>query len=173
MSGTTPDPIAAIFEAHMQAELAADLDTTMETMASTPHLNHVPVRAGGYGYDDVRSFYDQHLVHCFFGEDSEFELISRTTNAERLVDEMIITFTHDRVMDFFLPGVQPTGRRVSLPVVVIVGAAEGKVGYEHIYWDQASLLVQIGLLDPTGLPITGSEQADQLRDPSRPYRTEY
>lgn len=168
-----PPTIGELFEAHMQAELAADLDQTMATMSSTPHLNHVPVRAGGHGYNDVRAFYEQHLVHCFFGEDSEFELLSRTENDVRVVDEMIISFTHDRQMDFFLPGVPPTGRRVQLPVIVIVGVAEGKVDYEHIYWDQASLLVQIGLLDPTGLPVTGAEQAEQLRDPSRPYRSEY
>lgn len=173
MSTQESDPIAELFAAHMEAELAADLDRTMATMSSTPHLNHVAVRAGGHGYDDVRDFYDKHLVHCFFGEDTEFELLSRTSNGERLVDEMIITFTHDRQMDFFLPGVSPTGARVSLPVVIIVGAAEGKVDYEHIYWDQASLLVQIGLLDPAGLPVTGADQAEQLRDPSRPYRTEF
>jgi carboxymethylenebutenolidase len=173
VSETAAQGIGALFEAHMQAEIEGDLDRTMATMSSVPHLNHVSVRAGGYGYDEVRAFYGEHLVPCFFGEDSVFELLSRTANDERLVDEMIITFTHDKQMDFFLPGVAATGRRVSLPVVVIVGVAEGKVSYEHIYWDQASLLVQIGLLDPTGLPVTGADQAEQLRNPTLPYRTDY
>lgn len=173
MSEPTDPPLAALFEAHMAAEMAADLETTMATMSSRPHLNHVPVRAGGYGYEAVRDFYDQHLVRCFFPEGSEFQLISRTTDGERVVDEIVITWTHDRAMDFMLPGVPPTGRRLTIPLVVIVGASEGKVGYEHIYWDQASLLVQAGLLDPTGLPVTGADQAAQVLDPSLPYRTDY
>lgn len=73
-------------------------------------------------------------------------------------------FTHDIVMDTLLPGVAPTGKRVLLPVVVVAGFRDGKLAYEHIYWDQASLLVQIGLLDPAQLPVTGAEQATNLLD---------
>jgi carboxymethylenebutenolidase len=83
-------------------------------------------------------------------------------DAERVVDEMVVTFTHDRVIDAVLPGVAPTGRPVVLVVVGVVGCRNGKVHYEHLYWDQASLLVQVGLLDPTGLPVTGPKQARSL-----------
>jgi carboxymethylenebutenolidase len=89
--------------------------------------------------------------------------VSRTCDAERVVDEMLMTFTHDRVIDAFLPGVAPTGRLVKLPVVAVVGFVDGKVDYEHVYWDQASLLVQVGLLGRDGLPVTGAEQAERLR----------
>jgi carboxymethylenebutenolidase len=100
--------------------------------------------------------------------DTRIEVISRTVGADRVVDELVIGFTHDLVMDTFLPGVPPSGKRVELPLVVVVGFGGGKVASEHIYWDQASLLVQIGLLDPDGLPVTGAEQARKLMDPSQP-----
>ena len=74
-------------------------------------------------------------------------------------------------MECFLPGVPPTGRKVTIPLVVVVGVKDGKVAHEHIYWDQASMLVQIGLLDPASLPVTGAEQAARLRDPSLPSNT--
>jgi carboxymethylenebutenolidase len=91
----------------------------------------------------------------------EFIPISRTIDGERLVDELVIRFTHDRVISHLLPGVAPTGRRVELALVVIVGCRDGKVAYEHISWDQAGLLGQLGLLDPTGLPI-GLNTASRL-----------
>jgi hypothetical protein len=59
------------------------------------------------------------------------------------VDEVSMTFTHDRVIDAFLPGVAPTGRPVELLVVAIVGFRDGKIDYEHLSWDQGSLLVHI------------------------------
>jgi carboxymethylenebutenolidase len=80
----------------------------------------------------------------------------------------VISLTHDLVMDTFLPGIPPTGRRVELPLVVVVGFEGGKVASEHIYWDQASLLVQIAVVDAEGLPVTGREQARKLVDPSQP-----
>ncbi len=75
-------------------------------------------------------------------------------------------FTHDTAMDALLPGVAPTGKPVALPVVVVVSFEDGKVAHEHIYWDQASLLVQVGLLERSGLPVTGAEQAENLLDGS-------
>ena len=79
--------------------------------------------------------------------------ISRTMDQERLVDELVIRFTHSQAIGHLLPGVAPTGQRVEMALVVIVGVKEGKVAYEHIYWDQAGLLIQLGLLDPAGLPV--------------------
>ncbi len=81
---------------------------------------------------------------------------------------MLITFTHDRVIDCILPGVAPTGRRIEVPTVVIVQFEDGKVAREHIYWDQGSVLVQAGLIDPAGLPLAGVEAAAKLKDPTLP-----
>ncbi len=69
-------------------------------------------------------------------------------------------------MDWMLPGVPPTGKRVEIPIVVVVGFRDGKIASEHIYWDQASVLVQVGLLDPDTLPVAGSENARKMLDPS-------
>ncbi|WP_411867760.1 ester cyclase [Vulcanococcus limneticus] len=137
----------------MQAELKADLEATMATMVDTPHLINLASGTGGVGAEAVRAFYANQLIGQFFPPDVEFIPISRTVDGEQLVDELVIRFTHTEPIGHLLPGVAPTGRRVEMALVVIVGVRDGKVAYEHIYWDQAGLLVQLGLLDPTGLPI--------------------
>jgi carboxymethylenebutenolidase len=162
------ETLDAVFNAHMDAELAGDLDKTLATMSSDPHLVNVPTMVGGKGPAGVRTFYSKRLIGQFFPPDVTFESISRTYSAERLVDELIIAFTHTAVIDWMLPGVQPTGKRVETVFVVIVGIEGDKVAYEHILWDQANVLVQIGLLDPTGLPVTGAGAAAKLRNSALP-----
>lgn len=159
-----------LFERHVNAELAGDLDTTMATMSAEPHLNHVPVMAGGVGRAGVHAFYRDHLVGKFFPPDVQMTNVSRTVGHDRVVDEIVITFTHTTPIDWLLPGVAPTGRRVEMAVAVVVGFADGKISHEHIYWDQAGVLVQVGLLDPTGLPVCGAESARKVLDPSLPPR---
>ncbi len=158
----------AIFQAHMDAELAGNLDKTLATMAPHPHLVNVPTMVGGQGPESVRTFYAKRLIGQFFPPDVKFESISRTYSNERLVDELIISFTHTTKIDWMLPGIKPTGKRVEVVFVVIVGIEGDKVSYEHILWDQANVLVQIGLLDPTGLPVTGAGAAAKLRNPALP-----
>lgn len=158
----------AIFGAHMEAELAGDLDRTLATMSDDPHIVNVPTMVGGQGTAGVRTFYANRLIGQFFPPDVKFEPISRTYSDERLVDELIISFTHTTRIDWMLPGVEPTGRHVEVVFVVIVGIDEGKVSYEHILWDQANVLVQLGLLDPAGLPVAGAGAAAKLRNPSLP-----
>ncbi len=166
---TTPDfDAGALFDAHMAAEFTRpDLDATMATMIDSPVLTHVPVLTGGSGYDEVRSFYGKYFLN-HWPADTKVTRISRTITNDRLIDEIIVSFTHDIEMPALLPGVKATGRKVELAHVVVVGIANGKVAYERIYWDQACLLVQIGLLDPATLPVTGVEQARRLLDPTRP-----
>ena len=158
----------AIFQAHLQAELAGDLDETLATMSPDPHLVNVPTMVGGQGPQGVRRFYAKRLIGQFFPPDVAFETVSQTYGETRLVDELIISFTHTIRMDHILPGVEPTGRRVEAVFVVIVGFEDGKVAHEHILWDQASVLVQLGLLDPKGLPVVGSGAAAKLRNPALP-----
>ena len=158
----------AIFDAHVRAEFVArDVDATMATMTDAPYVTHVPVLTGGHGRDEVRAFYTNWFVGRW-PADTQVTQISRTVGQGRVIDELIASFTHDVEMPALLPGVAPTGRKVILPHVVLMGIVDGKVAYEHIYWDQASLLVQVGLIDPTKLPVTGAEQADKLRDPTLP-----
>jgi len=159
-----------LFEKHVGAELAGDLDTTMATMTDSPHLNHVPTMAGGVGRDEVHAFYRDHLVGKFFPPDVTMESVSRTVGEDRLVEELFISFTHTTVIDWLLPGVAPTGKPVEMAVAVIVGFKDDKITHEHIYWDQAGVLAQVGLLNPAGLPVTGAESARKVLNPKLPSR---
>ena len=162
--------MVALFEKHVGAELAGDLDTTMATMCDTPYLNHVPTMAGGVGQSEVSAFYRDHLVGKFFPPDVEMTSVSRTVGEDRVVEELFISFTHTTAMDWLLPGVAPTGNAVEMAVAVIVGFQDDKIAYEHIYWDQAGVLVQVGLLDPAGLPVTGAASARKVLNPKLPSR---
>ena len=159
-----------LLQKHVGAELNSDLATTMDTMTDSPHLNHVPTMAGGVGHDGVHPFYRDHLVGKFFPPDVKMDNLSRTVGTDQIVEELAISFTHTTAIDWLLPGVAPTGKPVELVVVVIVGFKDGKISHEHIYWDQASVLVQIGLLDPKGLPVSGAEVARKVVNPQSPSR---
>lgn len=161
--------LGATADAHMKAEFVdEDVAATMATMTPEPYLTHVPTLTGGTGWAEVESFYRAHFVG-HWPDDVEVKRLSRTVGQGRVVDELVVGFTHDREMRAYLPGVAPTNRKVVLPHVVVMGFDEaGRVAYEHIYWDQATLLVQVGLLDPALLPVAGSEQARRLLDPTEP-----
>jgi carboxymethylenebutenolidase len=158
-----PD-LSTLFDSHVSAEFVGkDADATMATMTTSPTVIHVPVLTGGRGTDELHAFYRDWFIPSW-PEDVEMTPLSRTIDGQRVVDEFIVSFTHSREMPYWLPGIAPTHRRVELPHVVIMGFEDGKVAYEHIYWDQASLLVQIGLLEPGLLPVVGADQARSLRD---------
>ena len=160
--------LGAVFDRHVEAEFVThDLDATMATMTGDPHLTHVPVLTGGTGREEIRHFYGNYFIG-HWPADTKIAPVSRTVGQGRVVDEIIVSFTHDVEMPAMLPGVAPTGRKVELPHVVVVGFSGDKIAYEHIYWDQASLLLQIGLLDGTKLPVSGAEQARRLLDPAVP-----
>jgi carboxymethylenebutenolidase len=161
---TEPD-LAAVFDDHVAAEFVhLDLEATMATMTDDPYVNHVPVMTGGVGADAVREFYGTHFIGKW-PQDTAITPVSRTVGARQVVDELVLSFTHDIEMPQLLPGVAPTGRPVQLAFCVVVGFEDGKVSHEHIYWDQASLLVQVGLIDPEALPVTGAEHAANVLDP--------
>jgi carboxymethylenebutenolidase len=159
-----PD-IGAVFDAHVAAEFVhLDLGATMATMTEDPYVNHVPVMTGGVGLEEVRSFYGRHFIGKW-PADIAITPVSRTVGDEQVVDELVLSFTHDIEMPQLLPNVPPTGRAVQLAFCVVAKFDGDKLAHEHIYWDQASLLVQVGLLDPAGLPVTGAEQAENVLDP--------
>jgi carboxymethylenebutenolidase len=164
-----PQPdLAALWEAHCRFEFESrDVAATMASMVAEPYVNHVPTMTGGVGYAALERFYREH----FIGQnppDTELKLVGRTVGESSLVDEMIFSFTHTREVDWMLPGVRPTGRRVEIPLVAIVRFEGDKLAHEHIYWDQASVLVQVGLMDPAGLPVAGAETAAKVLDKSLP-----
>ena len=95
-------------------------------------------------------------------DDTKIERISRTIVKDQVVDELILKFTHSREIDYLLLGITPTGKYVELPHVVVMKFKGNKIAHEHIYWDQASLLAQIGLLDTNNLPVKCIEQSRNL-----------
>jgi carboxymethylenebutenolidase len=164
--------LGAIADYHFYLEFEArDPDTTMTTMVPQPYVNHVPTMTGGVGFEMLHRFYKNH----FIGNnppDMRMVGISRTIGTDRMVDEFVMCFTHTTEVDWLLPNVAPTGRVVEIPMVAIVTFRGDKLFNEHIYWDQASVLVQVGLLDPSLVPaIAGVEQARKLLDPSLPSNT--
>lgn len=155
------------WERHMAAEFdSKSIDATMATMTAEPVVNHVPVMTGGVGARDVRHFYSQFFISRH-PPDTTIVPLTRTVGDDRLVDELIYQFTHTIEMPWMLPGVAPTGHPVSVALVVVVQFADGKISAERIYWDQASVLAQIGLLDAGQLPVTGREAAHKVAEPAQ------
>jgi carboxymethylenebutenolidase len=163
--------LAALWEAHCRHEFETrDADATMATMVDQPYVNHVPTMTGGVGQGQLKRFYKYHFIEAN-PADMALVPVSRTVGADRLVDEMVCRFTHSCEIDWMLPGIPPTGRKVEIPLVAIIQFRDGKVAHEHIYWDQASVLVQIGKVDPEGLPVAGAETARKVTDKDRPSNT--
>ncbi len=155
-----------LWEEHTAYEFEAhSTEKTLSTMTDHPININVPLLTGGVGLEEVRKYYSEYFIPKN-PPDTEVTLLSRTLGEDRLVDEMIQSFTHTIEMDYMLPGIPPTGRRVEIPVIVVVGFEAGKIASEHIYWDQASVLVQVGLLNPNVLPVVGSESAQKMVDPT-------
>ncbi len=168
-SAMGPDyDLEALWEDHLDCEFRTrDTAATMKTMVPEPYVNHVPTMTGGTGAEALARFYARHFIPKM-PKDTTLTPISRTVGADRVVDEMLFSFTHDEQIDWMLPGVPPTGRKVSVPLVAIVNFRGDKLYHEHIYWDQASVLVQIGLLDGAGLPVAGVEAAQKVADETLP-----
>ena len=163
--------LEALWADHVKYEFeTSNTEDTLATMVEDAYVNHIPVMTGGVGKAELREFYAKHFIPQM-PPDTEMVPLSRTVGADRLVDEMVFKFTHTIPMDWMLPGIAPTGRRVEVALVAIVHFRDGKLAYEHIYWDQASVLVQIGLLNPDGLPVAGVEAARKALQPTLPSNT--
>jgi carboxymethylenebutenolidase len=157
-----------LWDEHVKYEFATrNTEDTLATMVEDAYVNHVPVLTGGIGHDQLREFYSQRFIPQM-PPDTRMTPVSRTIGVERVVDEMVFEFTHTIKMDWMLPGLAPTGKHVKVPLVVIVHFRDGKLAHEHIYWDQASVLVQLGLLNDGNLPVAGVESAEKVLDPILP-----
>jgi carboxymethylenebutenolidase len=162
------ETLQQLWEEHVRHEFAThNTEDTLATMVEDAYVNHIPVLTGGVGKDELREFYSKRFIPQM-PPDTEMTAISRTIGNDQLVDEMVFKFTHTIRMDWMLPGLAPTGMRVEVPLVAIVRFREGKLAHEHIYWDQASVLVQLGLLDAGTLPVAGVDSARKALDPSLP-----
>ena len=155
--------LSRLWEEHTKHEFATrDTESTLDTMVEDAYVNHVPVLTGGVGKNALREFYSKDFIPRM-PPDTTLRPISRTVGEDQLVDEMIFSFTHTQEMPWMLPGVPATHRRVEVALVAIVRFRDGKVAHEHIYWDQASVLKQIGLLNDPSLPVFGAESAEKVR----------
>jgi carboxymethylenebutenolidase len=160
--------LVALWEAHTRFEFETrDVEATMTTMVDDPYVNHVPTMTGGVGHDALKRFYKYHFIGAN-PPDFRMTPVSRTVGEDKIVDEFVMHFTHTTEIDWLLPGTAPTGRKVEVAAVAIVQFQGDKLVHEHIYWDQASVLVQVGLLDPQNLPVAGAETAHKVLDKSQP-----
>jgi carboxymethylenebutenolidase len=160
--------LRALWEKHLHAEFVGrNAQDAVETMTDDASVNNVPILIGATGKQGVQEFYSRYFL-AQLPPDLEFTLLSRTVGQNRLVEELIFRFTHSLRMDWFLPGVEPTGKRVEVAVVGVIQFRDGKMAHEHLYWDQASVLVQLGLLDEETLPVAGVQVARRLQDATVP-----
>ena len=160
--------LSDLWDEHVRSEFATkDASSALDTMVPDACVNHVPVLTGGVGREELQHFYSKHFIPQM-PSDTEIVSVSRTIGSDRLVDEMVVRFTHNIAMDWMLPGVEPTGKPIEIALVTIVQFRDGKMFSERIYWDQASVLVQLGALDESTLPVVGAMTAHKVLDPSLP-----
>jgi carboxymethylenebutenolidase len=156
-----------VWEAHTAAEFEQkDADAAIATMTEDPVLIHVPVNTGATGKTGLRRFYAEIFIPQM-PPDVELQLLSRSVGQNRVIDEFILRFTHTVRMDWFAPGIEATGCRLVVPHVGIISFEHGKISSEHIYWDQATVLMQMGLLKKS-LPAIGATQCDRLLNADAP-----
>jgi len=157
--------LTRLWEEHTKHEFVTrDTESTLATMVDDAYVNHVPVMTGAYGKAALRAFYSHDFIPAM-PPDTTLTPVSRTIGENQLVDEMVFAFTNTQEIPWMLPGVASTHRRVEVPLVAIVRFRDGKLAHEHIYWDQASVLKQIGLLQDPALPVFGAETARKVLDP--------
>mmetsp|Transcript_8625 Transcript_8625/g.15925 ORF Transcript_8625/g.15925 Transcript_8625/m.15925 type:complete len:237 (+) Transcript_8625:32-742(+) len=174
-SGTSrAEALEKLWEEHMKYEFVPgekSTSKTMDTMVDEPYVNHIPTLIGGMGKDRLRHFYHNHFI--FKNVPMAITPVSRTVGNTQLVDEMVIEFNHTDTVDWLVPGVPATGKNVKFPLVAIVRfrcqsdeTDICKLAHEHIYWDQATILKQLGLIDLEGvLDVSGQEQAEKVLAP--------
>ncbi|CAN8106319.1 unnamed protein product [Discula destructiva] len=177
--------LETIWNEHCYYEFAdRSMEHTMSTMVQEPYVNHVPTMTGGIGRSSLSHFY-QHNFIFNNSADTDLELTSRTMGIDRIVDEFIFKFTHDQMIDWILPGVPPTHKKVEVPFTAVVNIRGDRLYHEHIAWDQGTVLRQIGLMPeylpfpyplPDGkkvsegksleyrVPVAGIEIAEKMRD---------
>ncbi len=164
MNNMTQRNLSELWQEHTAHEFSTrDTEATLATMVENAYVNHVPVMTGGYGKEALRGFYSRDFIPKM-PPDTTLTPVSRTVGTDQLVDEMIFSFTHSEEMPWMLPGVPPTNKRVQVPLVAVVRFRDGKLAHEHIYWDQGSVVKQIGLISDASLPIFGAETAQKVID---------
>ena len=129
---------------HLRGEFETkDVEATLATMVEDAYVNHMPVNTGGRGKDALRRFYRDVFIPSW-PDDLQTTPVNRVVGDGQLVDELHMTLTHSRPMNWLLPDVPPTHKRITMDVVVVVQFRGDKIACERIYWDHASVLRQVG-----------------------------
>jgi carboxymethylenebutenolidase len=158
--------INGLWETHLASEFAhKDTEAALATMTSHPRVTIVPTMIGGHGREELHTFYSKHFLNQL-PPDMEVVPISRTIGDARIVDELVLRFTHSIQMDWVLPGVPATHRRIEFAMVVIVHVEGDRIASENIYWDSATILRQAGMLPDPALPVLGAESAQNMIAPA-------
>ncbi|KAK0207866.1 hypothetical protein DFS33DRAFT_1467845 [Desarmillaria ectypa] len=173
--------IEAIWDEHTYFEFEVrSVSQTMGTMVQEPYVNHVttvsyshvfdhaPISGvisqmtGGIGRQDLATFYRDHFIFAN-PADTELETVSRTVGPDRIVEEFIFKCTHDKTIDWLLPAVPPTRKKLEIPMLGVVNVRGDRLYHEHIWWDQGTALLQAGLI-PTHVPfpLEGGKQILRL-----------
>jgi carboxymethylenebutenolidase len=159
---TAEQTMLDVWEEHTYTEFVLkDASKALATMSDNPHVLMVPIGIGGRGRDGVFKFYHDSFL-AQLPADIGPTPISRTVGSSTLVEEAVYHLTHDRQLDWMIPGVPATGRHIAFGLVAIVQFEGDKIASEHLYWDHASLLAQLGVLDPKKFPITGVQSPHTL-----------
>ncbi|WP_347555486.1 dienelactone hydrolase family protein [Robbsia sp. KACC 23696] len=154
--------LSLLWDTHVRQTMdEKDVDAIMEGLVDAPYLNHVPTRTGGAGREGVAAFYRDHFVGQM-PADTRMLPLSRTVGATQLVEEALLSLTHSNVIDWLLPGVAPTQRYIEVPLVCVVTFRGEKIHRLQTYWDQASVLVQIGRMAADAQPVAGIECARKI-----------
>jgi carboxymethylenebutenolidase len=144
----SPYELERLWEDHLAGEFTTkDVEATLATMTEDASVDHIPHHSGGVGKDTLRAFYRDVFIPSW-PDDLEQTRTNRVVGHEQLVDEIRTRFTHDRPMEWFLPGVPPTQAGVDIDIIVVVQFRGDKIACERIYWDHATVLRQVGLLKP-------------------------
>jgi carboxymethylenebutenolidase len=151
-----------VWQQHCYSEFVMkDAKAALTTMSDNPYVLMVPIAIGGRGRDGVYKFYHD----CFLAQlpaDIRPVPISQVVGEDILAEEVVYQFTHDRIMDWMIPGLPPTGKRVEVGVVGIIKFENGKIASEHLYWDHASVLAQLGVIDRAKGLVRGVESPRTL-----------
>lgn len=141
----SPDALERLWAEHLAGEFETkDVEATLATMVEDAFVNHMPVGTGGRGKAALRAFYRDDFIPSW-PDDLTLTLVNRVVGAGKLVDELHLSFTHQKAMPWLLPNVAPTQRKLELDFVVVVEFRCDKLAAERIYWDHASVLRQAGL----------------------------
>jgi carboxymethylenebutenolidase len=161
-STTNGQQLLEVWQQHTYAEFVMrDATAALTTMTENPYVLMVPIGVGGQGREGVHDFYSTKFL-AQMPSDLIPISISQIIAENYIIEEAVHSFTHDQVMDWILPGVAPTRKRIEVVVIGIIHFENGKIAHEHLYWDQASVLAQIGLIDPSTPTVLGAEGPRKL-----------